>query len=738
MSTRNPESTAALTELNERQREAVLHGDGPLLVLAGAGSGKTRVITYRIAHLIGERGIRPEAILAVTFTNKAASEMRERAGALLDRTDSLPWVSTFHSFCSAVLRRHIAAIGFSRGFTIYDVDDQTALLKKVLDDLRISQFRPADLQARISHAKNSKVGPLAALAAAGEEHLVDVYNAYQQALKAAAALDFDDLLLRTIELFEADAGILEQYRSRFEHILVDEYQDTNRPQYRLVQFLAPPQNNICAVGDDDQSIYRWRGADIENILRFERDFPGAAIVKLEQNYRSTQSILEAAHGVVRQLTGRHEKKLWTDRGVGDLVIFFLADSEESEASFVVSQIDSLLSRYQPSGFAVLFRTNVQSRPFEEALARHRVPFQLVGGVRFYERMEIKDILAYLHLGMNHNDIVSLRRVINTPPRGIGEATIGKLELLAREKKITTWEALNEHIPFLNVGTQIKSALTLFKGLVAAIGENIAHGEKPSEVIDFILKESGYLGALIKENTDEAMGRIDNLKELIAAAKGFEEANPGSGTAEFLDQAALVADADSYEPGAPRVTLMTLHCAKGLEFSVVFLAGLEEGLLPHSRNTDTNDGIEEERRLCYVGMTRARDKLFLTAARTRRKFDGFIANKTSRFIEDIPETVLAERGGERRKSRKTTVGSNIENIGKFFKDRKIDIDIEKLTKRSTTVGAEFAIGDKVELSKYGTGKIVDIEGEGDDLRYVVNFRGVGRKKILAKIKKLKKV
>ncbi len=738
MSRSNNESAVLLTDLNEEQRRAVLHGDGPLLVLSGAGSGKTRVITHRVAHLISERGVDPAAIVAVTFTNKAAGEMRERVEALTDNLRVQPWVSTFHSFCSALLRRHISAIGFPRGFTIYDVDDQVALLRKVLSDMRINQIRPAALQARISRAKNSKAGPLQALEGYEDAQMIDIYKGYQAALKSAGALDFDDLLLLTIELFESEEELLERYRNRFEHILVDEYQDTNFPQYRLIRLLAPPHNNICAVGDDDQSIYRWRGADIENILRFERDFPGATIIKLEQNYRSTQMILDAAHGVVASLSFRHPKKLWTDRGAGEPVTYFVADSEESEASFTVSQIDSMLGRRAASEFAVLFRTNAQSRPFEEALGRHRIPFQLIGGVRFYERKEIRDVLAYLHLGMNPNDIVSLRRVINTPQRGIGDATISKLELLAREKEISTWEALDKHIPFLGASGKIKKGLTLFKELVAAIGEHITHGESPSEVIDFILKESGYLGALIQEQTDEAMGRIDNLKELIAAAKGFEESNPGAGTEEFLDQVALVSDTDNYEPDAPRVTLMTLHCAKGLEFNIVFLTGLEEGLLPHSRNSDTSEGLEEERRLCYVGMTRARDKLYLTSARTRRRFDGYTASRSSRFIEDVPEAVLDLRGGERRKPRKTTMGANVENIGKFFKDRKIDIDVQKLIKHGgAPAGAEFAVGEKVELSKYGSGKIVGMEGEGDDLRYIVHFRGVGKKKILAKLKKLKK-
>ena len=725
-----------LSDLNEQQRQAVVHAGSPLLVLAGAGSGKTRVITYRVAHLIRERGVDPRAILAVTFTNKAAEEMRERVAALVGDVPHLPWVSTFHRFCTHLLRRYITAIGFPAGFSIYDVDDQRALLRQVVGQLKIDDLRPAELQSRISSAKNSKAGPLATFEEYEDERYPQVYNAYQEALKRAGALDFDDMLLRAIEVLEGHENILNAQRERFEHLLVDEYQDTNFPQYRLVRLLAPPQDNVCAVGDDDQSIYRWRGANIENILRFERDFPGATIVKLEQNYRSTQSILDAAHGIVEHLAGRHPKKLWTDRGGGELVSLFTAESEESEANFVVQQIES--TRRDPSDFAVLFRTNAQSRSFEEALARHRIPFQVVGGFRFYERAEVKDILGYLHLGMNPNDAVNMRRVINNPPRGIGEATLSKLELLARERGVTLWEAMRSHLAFLNVGSKIKKSLSLFTELIAAVGEHITHSEPPSQVIDFVLKESGYLGALVQQHTDEAMGRIDNLKELIAAAKGYEEAFPEGGTEGFLDQAALVADADNFEPGSGRVTLMTLHCAKGLEFGVVFLTGMEEGLLPHSRNLESVESLEEERRLCYVGMTRARDKLFLTTARSRRRFDGILAPKPSRFLEDIPESVLEERGAERRRPRRTTVGANISNIGKFFRDRKIDIDSARLQRAAASAnGAEFAIGDRVELAKYGAGKVVDLEGEGEELRYIVSFRGVGRKKILARLKKLKK-
>ena len=665
--------------------------------------------------------------------------MRERVAHLVGDLEEQPWISTFHSFCAAILRRFIPAIGFPSGFTIYDADDQTALLRRTIKDLGFDSLRPLAVQARISAAKNSAEGPLNSLGKGDEEYILDVYNAYQVGLKKAGALDFDDLLLRTVELFESREDVIRRYRNRFEHVLVDEYQDINYPQYKLLQLLAPPQNNICAVGDDDQSIYRWRGADAKHIQRFEQDFEGARIVKLEQNYRSTQNILDAAHGVVERLHRRRPKKLWTAGGSGDKVIYFQADGEDSEAGFVVSQVEGLQTRFEASDIAVLFRTNAQSRPFEEAFARHRIPYQLVGGTRFYERKEIKDVIAYMRLGLNPDDIVSLRRIINTPARGIGEATLSKLELLAGQHGIGVWQALEDHLKYLHVGAKIKSALTLFKEMIAAIGEHISHDEPPSQVIDFVLKESGYLGALVKENTDEAMARIDNLKELIAAAKTFETANPDAGVEGFLDQASLISDIDNFDPGSPRITLMTLHCAKGLEFSVVFLVGLEEGLLPHSRSADDPEEMEEERRICYVGMTRAREKLFLTSARSRRTYSGLAASRPSRFLEDIPPGVLDERGHEKRvKRRKTTVGANVDNIRNFFRDKKIDVDFSKLTKHATVPGAEFGVGDKVEFAKYGIGKVIAVEGEGDELRYVVNFRGVGRKKLLARMAKLKKV
>lgn len=733
-----------LSHLNVPQREAVLHESGPLLVLAGAGSGKTRVITYRIAHLIKERHVDPRDILAVTFTNKAAEEMRTRVAELIGGGGPSPLVATFHSFCLRLLRRHAPLLGFPTSFSIYDVDDQVALLKTVVKSLDMEGETPRAVQGRLSWAKNHKLGPRAALERAGDHALLGVFDAYQTALKKAGALDFDDLLLHANTLFEKSPELLQRYQGQFQHLLVDEYQDTNHPQYLLIKKLAPPQENLCAVGDDDQSIYRWRGADVANILSFEKDFPNARIIKLEQNYRSTQNILDAAHGVVRTLTGRHDKKLWTDRGKGEQIVYFLGDDESSEASYVVREIDSQMRGGRKlSDFAVLFRTNAQSRPLEEALIRQKIPYQIIGGTRFYDRKEIKDVLAYLQFAVNTADVISMRRTINTPARGVGDVTVNKLAIAAEKNGVTVWEMIAGKLQFVDIAASIKNALSLFKELIAAIAELIAHGDKPSDVLDFVLKESGYLGMLIKEGTEEAHDRIGNIRELIASAKSFEIAFPEAGTAEWLDQVSLVADTDAFDPSTPKATLMTLHCAKGLEFGVVFLAGMEEGLLPHSRNLGEFDLLEEERRLCYVGMTRAKDRLFLTGARVRRTYTGVNACKPSRFLEDVPVAVLAERGAERPTSRPKpqfhSVGANVDNIMKFFKDKDIDVDLGKLAKHAGGGEGNFKKGDNVFMAKYGKGTIMTIEGEGEEKRYVVYFPQIGqRKKLLAKAAKLEKV
>jgi DNA helicase II / ATP-dependent DNA helicase PcrA len=734
---------ALLADLNVQQREAVLHEDGPLLVLAGAGSGKTRVITYRIAHLIGQRDVAPHNILAVTFTNKAAGEMRERVRELLgDGVDELPWISTFHSFCLRILRMHIRLLGWPSSFTVYDVNDQVALLRRIIKELELEGESPRGIQGRISFAKNSKPGPDALFSGMLDENIREIYSRYQQEMKRAGAVDFDDILLLTNRLFGEHPEVLKKYQQRFHHLLVDEYQDTNFPQYQLIKSLAPPDFNVCAVGDDDQSIYRWRGADITNILNFSKDFAGTRVIKLEQNYRSTQNILDAAHGIVNDLLGRHPKKLWTDKGKGELVTYFLGDDESSEASFVVRNITQMIRTMEPSDFAVLFRTNAQSRSFEEALSRHKVPYQLVGGTRFFDRREVKDVLAYIQVALNPADIVSLRRIINVPARGIGDVTLGRIEALAEREGITAWEVIESRLQYLEVQPQFKRALELFRQLILVIREHLENDDPPSDVIDFVLKESGYLSTLIKEGTEEAIGRVDNLRELLASARAFEAANPGEGTATYLDQVSLTADVDEMDPDAPRVVLMTLHSAKGLEFPVVFLTGLEDGLLPHSRNLDDPDLLEEERRLCYVGMTRAREKLFLTGARSRRTYEGASISRPSRFLNDIPLNVLEERGSEklRAKRRLTTVGSNIDNIGKFFKDRNVDVDLSRLQKHTERRNeGEFSRGDKVFMNKYGEGQIMSIEGEGENMRYVVYFPSIGqRKKLMARVAKLKRL
>ena len=731
-----------IAQLNEPQLEAVIHEHGPMLVLAGAGSGKTRVITYRIAHLINEKKVDPYNILAVTFTNKAAAEMKERVVELVGDQGNVPIIATFHSFCLRILRQYIPALGYPNNFSIYDTNDSAALIRRICKQHNWDEQTPKAIQSQISAAKNSKVGPENKLKRSVDSPILDIYYKYQQELKRAGAADFDDLLLLTNKLLQENPDILARLQSRFEYILVDEYQDTNHPQYSLIKLLAPPSNNLCAVGDDDQSIYRWRGANVENILNFGKDFEGTRVVKLEQNYRSTQNILDAAHGVVEPLLGRHPKKLWTDKGKGETITYFLGDDESSEASYVVRCINDRLRRgAKESDFAILYRTNSQSRAFEESLGRHKIPYQLVGGTRFYDRKEIKDVIAYLQYTLNPSDIISFRRVVNTPTRGIGDVTISKVERLAQQYESSVWKVLTEELAYLDVQPRAKAALGRFVKLIENIREKIEKNAPPYEVINHILAESEYVAALVQEETEEARGRIENIQELIASAKSFENNNPDMGTEDYLDQLSLVADTDNYDPEAPQVTLMTLHCAKGLEFPVVFLTGMEDGLLPHIRNLEDPDHLEEERRLCYVGITRAQEKLYLTAARGRRTYNGFQPARPSRFLDNLPMAVVEERGAGQltRKRKMTTVGANLDNIGKFFKDKNIAVDMTRLTKKENSSGSGFKKGDNVFMKKYGPGTIVSMEGSGDNLKYVVYFSKIGqRKKLLARVAKIQKI
>jgi DNA helicase-2/ATP-dependent DNA helicase PcrA len=640
-----------LAGLNPQQREAVAHVDGPLLLLAGAGSGKTRVITHRIAHLIEAQHIPGPAILAVTFTNKAADEMRQRVRSLLtgDTTSNTPTVSTFHSFCVRLLRRDgdsLAEVrnGFTRRFTIYDEDDQVSLLKSIYKQLGLDEkFMPYRAAlSRISHGKSHNETPLDWYKAATDPKLTrlsKIYELYEERLRQANALDFDDLLLESVRLLKHDDALRQSYNRRYEFVMIDEYQDTNRSQYELMRALTEVRHNVCVVGDEDQSIYGWRGADIRNILDFERDYPDAVVIRLEQNYRSTKNILEAASAVVANNKERKGKWLWTDSGEGSKVGYYEAPDGENEALFIADTIEKILSKNPTERVAVLYRTNFQSRQIEEALRRYGRKYLVVGGFSFYQRAEVKDLLSYLKLLLSPQDSISLLRIINTPARGIGKGTVEQLERYALENGVSVWNALprmlDEKLFPTRAEAALKSFLAMMNDLAASVEEKPVH-----EVLRDILQKTGYEAMLKSDSSPESESRVGNLEELVNAAA--EAAERGETAAEFLDHAALVADSDSLDQQAA-VSLLTVHNGKGLEFPTVFIAGLEEGIFPHSRSLTSEAAMEEERRLCYVGMTRAEKRLYLTWARYRRRFGGGQPEVClpSRFLNEVP-TNLRER------------------------------------------------------------------------------------------------
>jgi DNA helicase-2/ATP-dependent DNA helicase PcrA len=627
-----------LAQLNPMQQLAVQHDTGPLLLLAGAGSGKTRALTHRIAWLIQKYKVDPWQILAVTFTNKAAGEMRERLEGLLGDTHGL-WVSTFHSMCVRILRQEIEALGFSRNFSIYDDQDQERLLKTILQELGIDEktLKARAVAAAIDRAKNRGLWP--DQLDDGDDHteqITRIYALYQQRLKQANALDFSDLLMQTVRLLEEHPAVLEKYRQRFHYILVDEFQDTNQVQYRLVHLLASGHGNLCVVGDDDQSIYRWRGAEVGNILGFERDYPGCETIRLEQNYRSTSTILDAAGAVVAHNAGRKVKKLWTENVAGEGVALETLPDDLEEGRYLAAEI----SRLKSSGrrlrdIAVFYRTNAQSRVIEEALRNERIPYVMFGGMKFYARMEIKDILAYLRILSNPADSVSARRIINVPARGIGAVTIDKIAPFEAESGgflPACRKALERGALKGAAGAKVKA----FADLIDDFRQRASETPYP-QLTSELIEETGYGPQLRAERTEEARNRLDNLEQLLA---GMEEHFGSEGTLEeYLEQVALITDVDSYDPSLDRVTLMTLHSAKGLEFPLVFMVGMEEGLFPHSRSANGQDELEEERRLCYVGMTRAMEKLYLTHARRRRIFGDYQFNPPSRFLAEIPAELL---------------------------------------------------------------------------------------------------
>jgi DNA helicase II / ATP-dependent DNA helicase PcrA len=742
-----------LRQLNPHQRRAVEYTEGPLLILAGAGSGKTRVITYRIAHLIENLRVQPWKILAVTFTNKAAAQMKDRVDALVGeaRGGSSAHISTFHSFCVRVLRRDIHHLGYTRDFSIYDDEDQQRVARVCIKELGLSAsvFSPRVALSRISHAKNCGLTPPQMYKGAkdpAEEKLAQVYDRYLRRLRDANALDFDDLLLKAVELFDKAPEVCEKYNQHFGYLMVDEYQDTNRIQYRLIRQLTRFHHNICVVGDEDQSIYRWRGADIANILSFEKDYPRAQIIRLEQNYRSTQIILDAASAVVRNNRARIGKTLWSERTEGSLVGVYEAAEADQEAEFIAAEAASALQADPGGTVGVLYRTNAQSRVLEEAFRRRGIQHQVVGGFRFYQRAEIKDIVAYARLAINSQDSAALLRILNVPPRGLGASTITTLQSAAQQLGVGLWEAMERQLGGSVVPVRAQTALQTFHSLVRQLADDAA-ALPLSGFFRNVLDRSGYIHMLQAEATSEAEGRIENLEELVNAAKEAEDR--GETLREFLDRAALVSDTDEYHEKT-RTTLMTLHTAKGLEFSTVFLAGMEEGLFPHKLSLPDDAAIEEERRLCYVGMTRAKQRLFLTRALRRRLYseDHFSGTQASRFLEELPRRLVERVASETPLFKTRTSWNNsynsVESVDEFFANRRricaprpsvFEQSTRKLAGTASSSSARWKLGSRVRHPKYGLGTIIDCEGDGQDAKLTISFPGYGRKKMIERYAQL---
>ena len=797
-----------IDSMNDRQMEAMLHKDGPELILAGAGSGKTRVLTHRIAWLIREQGVAPWHILAITFTNKAAAEMRERVGKLVENCADQVWVATFHSTCVRILRRFIDHLGYDGRFNIYDTDDQKTLMKQVFKDLSIGgQLKERTAMSVISAAKNELIGPEEFMKeAAGyvEEQIGRCYRRYQALLKQNNALDFDDLIMKTVELFETCPEVLENYQERFRYILVDEYQDTNRAQFRLVELLSRKYRNLCVVGDDDQSIYRFRGADISNILDFEKAFPGAHVVKLEQNYRSTGNILSAANGVIQNNRGRKQKKLWTEQDSGTPIRVVRLDSARDEAEYIADEIVSRAGGSEYSRFAVLYRTNAQSRLLEERFVTKGIPYQLVGGVNFYQRKEIKDVLAYLKILANPADDLSVRRVLNVPKRGIGAATVTKVQTYAETSGHSFYEALSK-IP--STGILGKSAGKI-KGFTDLIEELRGDSDELSvaELIEQVLEKTGYEDSLQEEGPIEAEARVENLKELINKAVVFDSGTPESSVflpgelpedreaedasgvsalGRFLEEVSLVADIDRMDDSAQKVTLMTLHAAKGLEFPEVYLSGMEDGLFPGNRSLDDPEELEEERRLCYVGITRAKERLTLTSARSRMVNGEMMMTRESRFLKEIPEE-LTERpeafpvsggyGFRRQEESGCGSGYRRQEGGGYGADavqqerngtggrlpwesgfvaprgaragKRSSDNAPVSAPRTVPFGKSFqvvkadrldyGVGDRVRHQRFGEGTVKSIVDGARDFEVTVEFDSHGTKKMFAGFAKLQKI
>ncbi|OLN29810.1 DNA helicase PcrA [Desulfosporosinus metallidurans] len=753
-----------LDDLNPVQREAAEHKEGPLLILAGAGSGKTRVLTYRIAHLIAQ-GIEPSEILAITFTNKAAKEMRERVATLLGSEGYGLWVTTFHSACVRILRREIDNLpGYTKNFVIYDTGDQQSLLKACLKEYNYDEkkFPVRSVAAVISDAKNKLQDPEEFSYKASsyfEQKIVDIYRSYQKRLKSNNALDFDDIIMLTVQLFQQSDHVYRYYQDKFRYIMVDEYQDTNHAQYMLIKLLASEYRNLCVVGDDDQSVYGWRGADIQNILDFERDYPEAKVIKLEQNYRSTQKILNAANAVVRNNESRKEKSLWTENSEGQSVVCYVGSDERDEAGYVVERIQRLheLEGRPFNDFAILYRTNAQSRALEERLMKAATPYRVFSGLKFYQRLEIKDILAYLRVLYNPADQVSFARVLNVPKRGLGDSTLQKILEYADEQGMPVLDAIleAEYIPELS--TRAKKPLIGFAQTMHGL-VNFAREASVSDLVEEILNKTGYKAILGAENTPEAETRLENLLEFLSvtaeydakAAQAAQNAlNDGSeeeefvpGLSGFLEQVSLVADIDELDQAEEAVALMTMHSAKGLEFPVVFVVGMEDGIFPSSRSLMEPTVLEEERRLCYVAITRAREKLYLCNAEMRMLYGKTQYNQPSRFLEEIPSELMTEIDPLDPPKRRPNTSLKPARQRNASSDRTIPLGSGSWEKDfgSTLVikgGEAHHIGEKVEHATFGRGIIVSIKGEGNQAELTIVFDG-GIKKLIAEYAKLTKL
>ena len=761
-----------LEGLNDKQYEAVINTEGPCLVIAGAGSGKTKVLTHKIAYLIQEKGVKPWDILAITFTNKAANEMKERIVNLVGDVAGDIWMGTFHSICVRILRRFIDRIGFDTSFIIFDTSDQRTLIKNCLKDLNIDDklFNERAVLSEISNAKNEMLNPAMYMARTNgefrKEKISEVYELYQKRLKENNAIDFDDIINYTIEILEDNDDIREYYSNKFKYVLVDEYQDTNKSQFTLVKILASKFKNITVVGDNDQGIYSFRGADISNILNFEKDFPGTKIIKLEQNYRCTGNILKAANSVISNNEVKYKKKLWTQNEEGNLPNVYQAENEYDEASYIVEQIEHLRREeyYKYNDFAILYRMNTQSRAIEDILRREDIPYKIIGGLKFYERKEIKDIIAYLRLIQNQNDNLSLRRIINEPKRGIGKTSLDKIEAISNETELPMYEIIKRADEF-----GLNRVFLNSREFINAIEELKAEKEQIpiSELIKITLKKTGYIKALQNENTIEAENRIENLDEFLTVAIEFEEEEAENGLSQFLEGITLSSDIDDLEEDADYVTLMTLHSAKGLEFPVVFLVGMEEGIFPGYKSISEPKELEEERRLCYVGITRAKEHLFLTCSKQRTIFGSTSYNQISRFLKEIPKELLEgyeETFGETtNKDRmfednnyKWSYGNKDSSKVKTYKQapreavaaaskaasnfmfRTAESFLSSLNKNKnnkTVDLSQYKEGVKIFHKKFGEGIINKVEPEGEDLKVDINFNKVGHKRLMAKFANL---